>query len=133
MNIGHLLFKTNGRIDVGTWWSTQVLLWMFVFITGIVWHKYGFHDAALGVIGTILLFWIRINLNVKRLHDINLSGWWLALFESFPVIGLLALWAGLGFWVSSVIVALGYLGGFCLLGFKKGTEGENEHGETPLS
>ena len=131
MHIGHLLFKTNGRISVRAWWLTQIALWIGCAITSYLWLKYGFHDAIFGMIGTGLMFWIRVNVNIKRLHDINLSGWWLVLFESFPIIGLLALGLGLGFVVSGVIVVIGYLSGFIVLGFLKGNKGENKHGAPP--
>lgn len=129
--LGHLLFKTNGRISVKMWWLTQIALWIGVAITSWVWHKYGLHDAIFGMIGTGLMFWIRVNVNIKRLHDLNLSGWWLVLFESFPIIGLLALGIGLGFWIAGGIIVGGYLAGFITLGFIKGNGEANEHGEAP--
>ena len=133
MGIGHLLFKTNGRINKKTWWLTQILLVVFIVITGWLWRTYGFHDAIFGFIGTATMFWIRININIKRLHDINLSGWWLVLFESFPALGMLGFGLGLGVIFSGIIGLIGYVIGFFVLGFKGGIQGSNEYGEEPTS
>lgn len=107
LHIGHLLFKTNGRIDRATWWISQITLLFLTAITTWIWNQYGFHDAIYGMVGTVLMFWIRININIKRLHDHGKSGWWI-LFYEIPVIG--TVW------------------GIIVLGCLKGSDEENQHG-----
>ena len=112
MHIGHLLFSFHGRISRKMWWWTQIALWVFGVITIQLYQRLGFHDAVFGGVITLAFIVIRLMANVKRVHDRGKSGWWLLVYE-IPVIG--------------------WIWGFIELGFLKGTEGENEHGETPLS
>ena len=107
MHIGHILFSINGRISRKIWWLSQILVWVFAIGTTAIYHKFGFHDAIFGMVLTILLFAMRLAINIKRLHDQGLSGWWLLAFE-IPVIG----------WIA----------GFIVLGCRKGHEGENDYG-----
>ena len=129
MHFGHLLFKTNGRIGRGVWWLTQIGLLVFLGLSAWLWHQFGFHDAIFGFIGTVLMFWIRVSINVKRLHDVGLSGWWLVLFESFPILGVFAFGVGVPYLISGLIGVLGYATGFVILGFMRGSKDENKHGE----
>ena len=65
----------------------------------------------LGLISSIMMIWGSICLGVKRLHDLNKSGWFI-LFSFIPIISFL-------------------LGIYML--FFKGTDGENQFGKDPLS
>jgi uncharacterized membrane protein YhaH (DUF805 family) len=45
--------------------------------------------------GVIFLFITQVRYKIARLHDLNMSGWWVILFEVFPVfILVLLLWPG---------------------------------------
>ena len=111
MKIAHLLFHTHGRISRKIWWISNIAIWCASLTTTYVFAKYGFHDALIGFILTVMLFWFRINLNIKRMHDHGKSGWWI-LFAEIPIVG----------WLYGLIV----------FGFMKGSEEANEHGE-PLA
>ena len=108
MHIAQLLFSYHGRISRKVWWISQILVWVFATATTLIYHKFGFHDAVFGALLTLLMFMMRLFINIKRLHDQGMSGWWLLLFE-IPVIG----------WIA----------GFIVLGCRGGHDGENQHGE----
>ena len=95
------------------WWWT-----LFVFIASIV---LGMIDGLFGLLGPLglgpfgALFSIAtlvpgLALSVRRLHDVNRSGWWLLLLL-VPLIGALIIL----FWAVS-----------------KGDEGPNDYGPNPL-
>lgn len=62
------------------------------------------------VIISIITLWINISFDVRRLHDIDFSGWWI-LLNFIP------------------FVSLGF---FFILAIKKGTHGPNSFGKDPL-
>jgi uncharacterized membrane protein YhaH (DUF805 family) len=87
---------------------------LFTFVVTVVLHLLG---AVLGVLATVLytLFWVAtivpsIAVGVRRLHDIDRSGWWL-LIGLVPVAG----------WIVLLVFA-------CL----PGTPGPNRFGAPPL-
>ena len=63
------------------------------------------------VLTIIPVVWAALAIAVKRLHDLNRSGFW------------------------SVLCFLPYLGGLflLLLGFPRGTQGQNEYGQAPFT
>ena len=66
---------------------------------------------------SIIAFFLLLPVNVRRLHDRNMSGWWLLLF-----------------WVGSAIPFVGTLVGsaqFIILGCLEGTPGPNRYGPNP--
>ena len=114
MNIGYLLFMTHGRISRKTWWFSQIVLLAFAAATTYLYKEFGWQDAVYGAALTVIMFWFRVNINVKRLHDHGHSG-----------VGLFFRWA------FSELPLVGWIYGLIVFGFLKGTEGENEHGESP--
>ena len=62
------------------------------------------------VIISIITLWINISFDVRRLHDIDFSGWWI-LLNFIP------------------FVSLSF---FFILAIKKGTQGSNSFGKDPL-
>ena len=62
------------------------------------------------LIGNLFLFIPYLSVGIRRLHDINRSGWW-QLINFFPVVG----WIVFLYWM-----------------IKKGTSGPNRFGEDPL-
>ena len=62
------------------------------------------------VIISIITLWINISFDVRRLHDIDFSGWWI-LLNFIPFV---------------------YFGFFFILAIKKGTQGPNSFGADPL-
>ena len=66
---------------------------------------------------SIIAFFLLLPVNVRRLHDRNMSGWWLLLF-----------------WVGGAIPFVGTLVGiaqFIILGCLDGTPGPNRYGPNP--
>jgi len=78
-------------------------------IAGVPWLEYEKLYGPLGIILTIITFLPGLAVGVRRLHDVNKSGWWLLI--SFTVIGLVPLLI----WTVS-----------------KGNSGKNQFGEYPL-
>ena len=114
MHIGHLFFKTHGRISRKTWWLSNAACWLLSLATLAIWHRYGLHDAIFGVLLTFFFFWLKINVNIKRLHDRGKEGWsvfWGVVMGELPIVGI----------VYSVV-------GF---GIMRGSEGMNAHGDPP--
>jgi uncharacterized membrane protein YhaH (DUF805 family) len=119
-----ILFSFNGRIRRLQWWMGSliiigIVLAFIVVVTTLVSVTYGDYRNMPGVMslafGSLLLacylamIWIQLALGVKRLHDREMSGWWMLLtFVPF--------------------------GGFILLvmlGFLDGTQGPNKFGPSP--
>ena len=114
MNLGYLLFMTEGRISRKTWWFSQIVLLVFAGATTYLYKEFGWHDAMYAAAMTVIMFWFRLNINVKRLHDHGFSGislFFRWLLSELPVVG----------WIYAVVV----------FGFLKGDDGGNEHGATP--
>ncbi|MES2400401.1 MAG: DUF805 domain-containing protein [Pseudomonadota bacterium] len=80
-------FKTSGRLSRGSFWLCGLVVWALVYAA---WAALGYASSGL------LAFAINVPalavlalLSIRRLHDRNLSGWWL-LLVLVPVLG--ALW-----------------------------------------
>ena len=109
MHLGHLLFGTHGRISRRLWWLSQVIVWVLFSGTLFIYHKFGFHDAIFGGIINLLAFVAHSTINVKRLHDRGMSGWWIFFF---------------------VIPVIGWIPGFFVLGLGDSKDIGNKHGAT---
>lgn len=89
------------------WWP--LLFMIIVYVVGVL------LAAAVPILGIlVLIFYLAIIIpsiavSIRRLHDLDKSGWWI-LLSLVPIVSLLLL-----YW-------------FCL----KGTEGDNQFGPDPL-
>jgi len=107
--VTYLLFTFNGRIAKSTFWLVSIFYWCTFYV---------FHNLLSTIDNQApfalypLLFWIITATCTKRLHDQNLSGYWLFAIL-FPVIG--PLWL---IWI---------------LGLKKGDYNINPYGSVPGS
>lgn len=129
MHCGHIFFRTDGRISLKIWWLSNIAIWLLTAITIWVWHQFGFHDAIFGMVVTFIALWMRINVNIKRLHDRGKSGWWLLIFEA-PIFATFLAFIGVGMkWWLLPLLAFGSLWGFIEMGCRRGEEGANTHGE----
>ncbi len=117
LDVGWLLFSTEGRIDRGQFWGGSLLvgaidsalgglLQGLVFAGVITQQVAGF----LALPAIVLLVVMKVNVSVKRLHDNGYSGW-VFLLVFIPIIGALFL--------------------FYLLGLKAGHHETNEFGHPP--
>ena len=91
-----------------TWW--WVLFSLIANVVAVVLDG-TVGSGLVGAIVTLGLFLPSLAVQVRRLHDLDRSGWWI-LISFVPIVGLILL----VFW-------------FC----KKGTEGENRFGADPLT
>ena len=124
MDIGHLLFSFDGRINRAKWWLGILFLIIAYFILIFVLSLFigGGFDPASGELPSsvwigvaiiyALLIWPSLALYAKRWHDRGKSGWW-TLIVFVPIVG--SIW---------ILVELG-----CL----SGDEGANDYGPDPLA
>ena len=97
-----ILFSFKGRINRLGYWGYSIIpgLILIVGITTIIApiviaksqglnpSNPSFISSILVIIGAIIAFWMIFSLQVKRLHDIGYSGWWL-LLTLIPYIGMI--------------------------------------------
>ena len=110
-------FVVEGRASRSEYWYW----FLFVFIiglfvdyldatiAGVPWFEYEELYGPFGIVLTVITLLPGVAVGVRRLHDVNKSGWWLLI--SFTVIGLIPLLI----WTVS-----------------KGDSGKNQFGEYPL-
>ncbi len=153
-----LLFSFRGRIGRATFaifWLVQLVVWgsyqgalwrRYMVITYDVAHKAHAAINASPVVGGVIFFlsavalWISLAVQIKRLHDFNWSGWWLAAPIGSGVVGgffavlFAALYAPAGLVVVSLIVAVAGVSSLVLaivMFFRAGDPGENGHPRGP--
>lgn len=88
---------------------------VFTVLTGMIG---AYLMLALFIIALVGLLVPSIAVTVRRMHDLNVSGWWLILFLVLSLIPLI-----------NNLLVIGYIICFCL----KGTSGPNKFGEDPLA
>ncbi len=114
-----MLFSAQGRIRRSEYWlwgiGSTIAAFIVLAIVGIVLGGRDMHHPSVifslvYVVLMVVLFWTGINLQIKRWHDRDKSGWWV--FIAFvPIIG--------GIWA---LVECGFL---------DGTQGPNKYGPSP--
>ena len=83
------IFNISGRATRSEYWTFGIL--NSILITGIQIGFFGNAKAVLPItILMIAVFIASITISIRRLHDINKSGWWL-LINAIPAIGQLVL------------------------------------------
>ena len=98
-------FDFKGREGRKVFWLFTLNMFIINFILGLI--SAGF----LSIIVSIAIFFPSLGLSVRRLHDINFSGWWV-LIGFVPLIGVVAL----------IVLA-------CI----PGTDGENKYGSVVVN
>ena len=89
--IGRLLFDFRGRISRAMLWWGKLMLFVYYFLVGIPLYALDHYPLAQKIVVVLFYFscvWSYIVLNIKRLHDRNLPGWWL-LVALIPVLGFI--------------------------------------------
>jgi uncharacterized membrane protein YhaH (DUF805 family) len=107
----HKFFSFNKRINRSTFWTSTIVLFAVYFI--LVLLDFGINAIYRGDITTInqirvivayieigIIFYSFLAISVKRMHDLNHSGFWI-LWILLPFIGLLWTFIELGFLKSS--------------------------------
>jgi uncharacterized membrane protein YhaH (DUF805 family) len=143
MNIGgidlvELLFTYQGRVNRGKYWLAVLVFVIAWIVVGIVAWALSVVSYILGAIVAVLILIASIVcgvfVGIKRLHDRDKSGWWLAFFYLVP-----AVLQGIGSTMDSVGFILSLAGfaisvwAFVELGCLRGTSGPNQYGSDPLA
>jgi len=116
MTLSQALFSLEGRMSRSDYWLKGVLLlctlpFCLVILSFFLIGNFPFHELEIGfILFKALLVWVSLAIHVKRLHDLDLPGWYV-LILFIPVVGL---WYGIQ------------------LGFFRGTPGGNKYGEDPV-
>ncbi|WMS85851.1 DUF805 domain-containing protein [Pleionea litopenaei] len=129
MSLGAIYFSFKGRINRKTFWLLYVLPMLLAgVIIGVVTFFNIFAGVILAAIGAIPYIWISFAVAFKRLHDVNMSGWWygglsLASFAFGAISAFNPTFASFQFLFSIAGFAI-----FIINGFIAGTQGENRYG-----
>lgn len=99
----------NGRAARSEYWFWVLFTFIGSFVLGIVDGILGMQ--LLGGLFTLAVLLPSISVGVRRLHDIDKSGWWI-LINLIPIIGLIV---------------------FIFWAVTKGTAGDNRFGADPLA
>ena len=143
MNIGgidlvDLLFTFQGRSNRGKYWLAILLYVIGWFVIGIIAWMLSMVSYILGAIVAVLILIVTmvsgVFVGIKRLHDRDKSGWWLAFFYLVPAIlqGIGGGIGGIGFILSLAGFAIS-IWAFVELGCLRGTSGPNQYGPDPLA
>jgi uncharacterized membrane protein YhaH (DUF805 family) len=113
-----LLFSFDGRIGRKSWWLASLGLMAVAILLQVIVVGLGFVSETLAVVGAAVavpvfigIVWPALALQAKRWHDLDKSAWWILINLVPGVGGLIAL---------------------VMLGFMKGTEGQNQFGADPV-
>jgi uncharacterized membrane protein YhaH (DUF805 family) len=128
-----LLFGFAGRINRAKYWiATITYVSVIIALVGL-----GFFfrfDIIFFVIAALVFIALTVSgvaVGLKRLHDRDMSGWWLLVFYLLPVV-LDGIGRELG---NTIILSLGSamsVWALIVLGFLRGTPGANQYGPDPL-
>jgi uncharacterized membrane protein YhaH (DUF805 family) len=129
-----LLFSFQGRINRAKYWiATVTYISVTIALVGL-----GFFfrfDTIFFIIAAIVFIAMTVSgiaVGLKRLHDRDMSGWWLLVFYLLPAL-LDSIGRGLGipiiFSVAGAVISVWAL---VVLGFLRGTAGTNQYGPDPL-
>ncbi len=131
-------FHFSGRMSRLEWWGRSMIMYLLVILcVAVVAAAAAALDGGnrepagdglkaaivigsiLGVAAVIALIVSGISLDVRRLHDMDLSGWWVLLLRVCSIIP----YVGFAVWIGSVI----------WFGAVPGTKGQNRFGPDPRS
>jgi uncharacterized membrane protein YhaH (DUF805 family) len=103
----NLLFSINGRISRGPFWLVYLILFPATLALILFIEALSNNNPVLILIAFVLYSWIAICITVKRLHDLDATGWF-----SIPI----------------VLIPIAVI----LVGSFPGTVGPNRFGPDPL-
>jgi uncharacterized membrane protein YhaH (DUF805 family) len=135
-SISWMFLNTVGRIGRGPYWAASLLFEAagFVLALGLFHWSGSFAEDFFAVVFPAFLSAIGIAPMVKRLHDVNRSGWSVLWF--FIPIGVLhsrlLMDSSRSVQMVWILWTLGaFIWAFLRLGFSQGTAGTNKYGEDP--
>jgi uncharacterized membrane protein YhaH (DUF805 family) len=134
VDFGLLLFGFQGRINRAKYWvATITYISLTITLVGL-----GFFfsfNTIFFIIAAIVFIAMTVSgiaVGLKRLHDRDMSGWWLLVFYLLPPV-LDGIGRGIGvpviFSLAGSAVSIWAL---VVLGFLRGTTGANQYGPDPL-
>jgi uncharacterized membrane protein YhaH (DUF805 family) len=96
-NLKHIYLSFNGRLSLKSYWLyCNIPIFIIAALLIVIFNSStGFTHEAL-VIGKGVALFFAISTSAKRLHDINLSAWWLFIIF-VPYIGRLVLFLACSF------------------------------------
>jgi len=118
-----------------------VLAIVFIGIGGALSLDVGALSLDVGALGGILflilplygvLFWVALCLMVKRLHDLNQSGWWVLFLFGFSFVGGFISGISPEMENLALVFNIPVIGFVLWLLFWPGTAGDNQYGPDPL-
>jgi uncharacterized membrane protein YhaH (DUF805 family) len=135
-----LLFSFEGRINRKKFWLAVLIYVIFLVVLAllIAIPKVGWLLAGVGYVGMLVS---SVFVAIKRLHDRNKPGWWVAVFYLIPMIlsgasAYLSFNAGeqtpMAMLISLISLAIS-LWAFIELGCLRGTVGPNQYGPDPIA
>lgn len=130
----HLFFGFSGRINRKQFWLgvLGIAIAALAALAIALWSNLPLLSIPL----FLAIFVATYALAVKRLHDHNKSGWWTLIFLWAPgVLDRLSdkvVEGGAAWWILVPIGSAITAWALVELGFRRGTDGENEYGPDPL-
>ena len=139
-----LFFSFSGRARRSTWWNASIGIYILIgIITSFIlmaifgsWERIC-ESGLLGISGLVSSL-ILLPLYVRRLHDCNISGWWMVLHFCIVIpwtnmLNLGGLKSGNDSWIVIISFIIVIISGIELvvLGCLDGTPGPNRYGPDP--
>jgi uncharacterized membrane protein YhaH (DUF805 family) len=104
-------FDFKGRASRKVFWLFNLNLYIITLALSYMLSDFGLVSIIIGIAFSLILLLPTLGLDVRRLHDIDFSGWWVLVFF-IPFVGFVILFV------------------FACL---PGTEGENKYGPAPIN
>jgi len=134
-------FSMKGRISRQEFWWGYAATFVFLFLVRWkledlfiylrrpmdgLWYRdeLEFVIALPKILAPLIVIWSLTVIHVKRLHDINLSGWWLPVMTAACVGGAS---------MSTHLLSFGFTGVLAVIGVFPGMQGGNRFGADPLA
>lgn len=122
--------RFDGRISRKDYWLRTLRLMIFGHITLVLGYALTINiSTSLAppfLLVLLLVMASSICISVRRLHDREISGWWIILFQFLPI-PITIMLGNLGFLVLPLVIW-----GVVEIGFMRGTRGYNKYGDDPL-
>jgi len=91
-------FNFKDRTSRKDFWMTILFIFIISFVIGLIFpgtsstsgNSFEYHASVVASIWSLATFIPSLAMEVRRLHDINKSGWWV-LIELVPIVGIIVL------------------------------------------
>jgi uncharacterized membrane protein YhaH (DUF805 family) len=132
----------NGRARRAEYWWFVLFAILVGFAAGIldrlIAGDAAMHQGPISVISSLALLLPSLGVSVRRLHDIDRTGWWIVIFYVVLVVlafvAIAAAFTGGAGIALALLLAIGVLGVWLVVWFAtRGTNGPNRFGPDPLT